>query len=158
MAFITFSGYAHHMVHFVALFLTLTSSSASVVMPLNDNVLFAFEKCKTLSVNLEKGQLVEAVVPSFDLHCRKNRTNPLEFLCDYFETGSSTHLKQEKFFGGSFLGKVDLSDSSGKKIQLLVGKNFASYQSGPDQKVCAGIFIFEQDALKRKSSSLKSGL
>lgn len=134
------------------------SSFAADVVPLKDNILFAFERCKTLAVNLEKGQLAETVTSSFDLHCKQNVSSPLEFSCDTFDTGSNKKLSQAVFTGGSNLGKAELNDKAGRKIEFLIGKGFASYQSGPEQKVCAGIFIFERDALKQKSSSPKSGL
>ena len=125
---------------------------------LKDNILFAFERCKTLAVNLEKGQLAEPITSSFDLHCKQNVSSPMEFICDTFDAGSNKKIGQAVFRGGSNLGKAELNDKSGRKIEFLIGKRFASYQSGPEQKVCIGIFIFEQDALKQKSSSPKSGL
>ena len=137
--------------------LTFTTFAADVV-PLKDNILFAFERCKTLAVNLEKGQLAETVTSSFDLHCKQSPAAALEFTCATFDTGSSKKLSESVFTGGSNLGKAEINDKQGQKLQFLIGKGFASYQSGPEQKVCAGIFIFEQDALKQKSSSPKSGL
>lgn len=138
------------------LFLLKFSSLYANVVPLNDSVLFAFERCKTLAVNLEKGQLTETMTSSFDLYCKQNVSSPLEYNCETFETGSSKKLTQSIFTGGSNLGEAELNDKEGRKLQFLIGKRFASYKSGPDQKVCAGIFIFERDALKQQSSSPKS--
>jgi hypothetical protein len=133
------------------LILMAISASAAGVVPVNDNILFAFEKCKELSVNLEKGQLRESLNSSFDLHCRKK--DKLEFQCSYFDTGSSKKLNEETFTGGSDLGVGEFKNKSGSRIKFLIGKNFASYESGKELKACAGIFIFEKDALKRKASS-----
>lgn len=133
------------------LFLTLVSFKSLAAVPLKDNVLFAFEKCKALSVDLEKGQLREAVSSSFDLHCMKSADAPLALKCYYFDAGSNKKLKEETFTGGSDLGVAELRESSGKVIKFLIGKNFASYESGPEQKVCAGIYLFEKDALKKKN-------
>lgn len=120
-------------------------------VPLRDNVLFGFEKCKSLSVDLEKGQLKEAVSSSFDLHCKKKEA--LTMSCDFFETGSSKKIEEHTFTGGSDLGVAELVDGKGRKIRFLIGKNYASYESGPEQKVCIGIYLFEKDALKAKSGS-----
>lgn len=139
------------------LLLNLFSLKADTV-PLSDNILFGFEKCKKLSVDLEKGLLKEAVISSFDIHCRKNPAENIQFECTFFETGSNKKTKVQNFWGGSDLGRGELIDKKGSKIKFLIGKNFASFESGPDQEVCAGIFIFEKAALKQKSSSLKSGL
>lgn len=131
---------------------------AADVVPLKDNVLFAFERCKTLAVNLEKGQLAETVTSSFDLHCKQSADNSLEYTCATFDTGSNKKLSEAIYTGGSNLGKASLKDNQGREIEFLIGKGFAAFKSGPEQKVCAGIFIFERDALKQKSSSPKSGL
>gem|GEM_PF-1955736 len=125
---------------------------------LKDNVLFGFEKCKSLSVDLEKGQLKEAISSSFDLHCRKQNPESLEFKCTYFDTGSDKKVNEIAFTGGSNLGAAVLKDNEGRIIKFLIGKKFASYESQSEHKVCAGIFIFEQDALKQRASSPKSGL
>lgn len=138
--------------------LSSTLFAAADVVPLKDNILFAFERCKTLSVNLEKGQLAETVTSSFDLHCKQSAEKSLEYTCAIFDTGSSKKLSESVYTGGSNLGKALLSDKDGREIEFLIGKGFASFKSGPEQKVCAGIFIFERDALKQKSSSPKSGL
>lgn len=135
----------------------LISATEAAVVPIKDGILFGFERCKSLSVDLKKGTLQENLMPSFDMHCRKSVLKDLEFTCDIFETSSNKKLGREKFSGGSELGEAVLKDESGQKtIKFLIGLKYASYTSASDNKVCAGIFIFEQDALKQKSSSPKS--
>lgn len=132
------------------LILVATPGYAGVVA-LKDNILFAFEKCKSLSVDLHKGQLKEAVVSSFDLHCLKVPDKPLDMKCIFFETGSQKKSSEAMFKGGSDLGEALLKDKEGRKIKFLIGKGFASFESPSEQKVCIGIYLFEHDALKRKS-------
>lgn len=134
---------------FCLILLSISASYAAV--PLTDNVLFAFEKCKSLSVDLDKGQLKEALAASFDVRCEKDADKKNELTCSFYDTGSSKPLSKETFTGGSDLGVAEIKDNAGRKIKFLIGKQFASYESGPEQKVCAGIFIFEKEALKRKS-------
>lgn len=126
--------------------------------PLSDGILFGFEKCKKLSVDLEVGQLKEEVVSSFDIHCKKTLKDSKELDCIFFDTGSNKKIGQEFFTGGSDLGRGELTGPTGNKIKFLLGKKYASYESKLNEKVCVGIFIFEQDALKKKVSSLESGL
>lgn len=118
-------------------------------VPLKDNLLFAFEKCKMLAPDVEKGQLKETLESSFDLHCKKSSER--DFKCDYFEASSNKKQKEETFNGDSDLGVAELKSADGKKIKFLIGKNFATYESGPELKACVGIYLFEQDALKKKS-------
>lgn len=118
-------------------------------VPLKDNVLFAFEKCKMLVPDLEKGQLKETVESSFDLHCKKSSER--EFKCEYYEASSNKKQNTETFAGDSDLGVAGLKSADGKMIKFLIGKNFATYSSGTELKACVGIYIFEQDALKKKS-------
>lgn len=134
----------------------MTTSVQAGVVPLKDNILFAFERCKTLSVDLQKGRLNVAAAPAFDLHCRQTPENKLEFKCDAFEGASNKKLASENYLGGSNLGEAELKSNKGSKIKFLIGKTFASYESAIENKACAGIFIFEQDALKQKVSSPKS--
>lgn len=122
----------------------------ALAVPLKDNVLFAFEKCKSLSVDLEKGQLKEtAVAPPFDLHCAKVKDEPNALKCFYFDPGSDKKLSEETFTGGSELGAAELKDKAGTKIRFLIGKNYASYENPVDHKVCVGIYLFEQEAIKK---------
>lgn len=122
-------------------------------VPVKDNILFGFEKCKELSVDLEKGQLIEAKSSSFDLHCKKIPGEDLNFKCGFFETGSSNKFHESIFTGGSSLGIGELKDADGQKLNFLIGKTFASFESGTKgNKVCAGVFIFEKEALRQKSS------
>jgi hypothetical protein len=127
--------------------------SYSKIVPLQDNVVFAFEKCKSLSVDLEKGLLVESVSPSFDLHCKKV-TDSLEtndFLCDFFSQGGNKKNDQKRFSGGSELGNARLLSDSGMTINFLVGKKYASFVSSTETglKMCAGFFLYEKELLKK---------
>lgn len=131
--------------NFIFLFITVPAWSGTV--PFKDNLLFGFEKCKSLSVDLKKGLLKEAISPSFDMVCKRKEGNELN--CEYFETGSSTKISSGVFRGGSELGEAELKDNEGRIIKFLIGKNFASFESGPEQKVCIGIYLFEQDAIKK---------
>lgn len=123
-------------------------------VPLKDNVLFAFEKCKALTVDLEKGQLTEAYTESFDLHCSKS-TGELEFSCIRFDSKSNQRLGEETFKGGSELGKAQLLGRDGRRITFLIGKGFAAFEAPAEHKACVGIYLFEQDALKKKASVQK---
>lgn len=127
--------------------LIMLTSAALANVPLKDNLLFGFEKCKILTVDLQKGQLIEASAPGFDVVCKKK--TDLEFSCDYFDTGSSRVLKTETFKGGSDLGAGELTSAAGDKLRFLIGKTYAAFEAGPEKKVCVGIYLFEQDALKK---------
>jgi hypothetical protein len=140
--------------HFSFLLLIVLSSFASIageIVPLKDNILLAFEKCKALSADLEKGQLVEAKASSFDLICKKMPSNVLEFSCDFFDTGSTKKITQDRFSGGSNLGVAELKSSTGTKIRFLIGKNFATFEAPQDFKICLGFYLFEEEALKKKA-------
>lgn len=135
-------------------FILFVSTSASAALtPLTDNVLFAFEKCKSLSADLEKGQLKEAPSAAFDVRCEKSSEKKDELACSFYDPGSSKTLSKETFSGGSDLGEATLTDKAGRKIKFLIGKGYASYESGPELKACVGIFIYEKDALKRKAGN-----
>lgn len=133
------------------LFFTPTLSFSKAVA-LKDNILFAFEKCKSLSVDLHKGQLKEAVVSSFDVHCRQIPDKPLEQRCGFFEPGSQKESSHSTFTGGSELGEGKLEDQKGRIIRFLIGKGYASFEDPSQHKACIGIFIFEKEALKKKSA------
>jgi hypothetical protein len=137
--------------HVITIIFLLFSYSIEAV-PVKDNILFAFEKCKELGIDLDKGQLKESISSSFDMVCHKISNSDLEFNCDYFETGSSRKLTSESFKGGSDLGIAELKSKSGKRLKFLIGKQFASFESSLDHKVCVGIYLFEQDALKKKTT------
>lgn len=137
----------------LSIVLFLTSLNAFAGVPLTDNVLFAFEKCKSLSADLEKGQLKEAPSTAFDVRCEKVADKKDELTCAFYDPGSSKALSKETFSGGSDLGVAELTDGKGKKIKFLIGKGYASYESGPELKACVGIYIFEKDALKRKAAN-----
>jgi hypothetical protein len=135
---------------FILLLPSKVLASAPLVS-IKDNVLLAFEKCKSLSVNLEKGQLIEGRSPSFDLVCKKINGSETDFSCEFFEAGSSKKYSEEKFTGGSNLGVAELRSSSGAKVRFLFGKSFASFESPADFKACLGFYLFEKDALKEQS-------
>ena len=138
---------------FIIILFTLGAQAFAGVVPLKDNFLIAFEKCKVLSVDLEKGQLREAVVSSLDLHCLKVAGEPLQVRCDFFENQAHQKTDESTFTGGSELGVASLKDRNGRKIKFLIGKGFASFESPEENKVCAGIYLFEKDALKKKAGN-----
>lgn len=152
VAIFYFCLYPYSMLVTFIIFSFMNSLFASVV-PLPDNVLFGFEKCKSLTVDLENGRLIEAVASPLDLHCQKTKADKLEFKCTSFDFGSNKKSGEDIYTGGSDLGVAELSSKNGKKIKFLIGKSYASYESISEKKVCAGIFIFEQAALKKKASS-----
>jgi hypothetical protein len=138
------------------LFLSLLyqPTTHSKIVPLSDNVVFAFEKCKTLSVDLEKGLLVESLSPSFDLHCKKisDSMNSNGLLCDLFREGSNKKNEQIRFTGGSDLGRAQLKSDTGMSINFLVGKKYASFsnQSEHQSQMCVGFFLFEKELMQKK--------
>jgi hypothetical protein len=138
-----------YFIYFIVLMLSFSSWASSVSV--KDNILFAFEKCKSLSVDLQRGQLIEAPSASFDLVCKKINGKEFDFFCEYFDTGSTKKIAEEKFHGGSNLGQADLKSSKGGRLRFLIGRNFAAYESPTDLKVCVGFYLFEKDALKKKS-------
>ena len=119
-------------------------------MPVQDNILFAFDRCKTLSVDLKTGNWQESFARPFDLHCKRSSDDKFQLNCDFFATDSSKKLSQEVYKGGTDLGAADLSGPSGKKIRFLLGYKFASLESPSERMTCAGIYLFEQEALKKK--------
>lgn len=96
--------------------------------------------------------MVEAKAPSFDLVCKKSELHELDFSCDFFDTGSTKKIAQEKYTGGSNLGVAELKSSGGSKIRFLIGKNFATFESPSEFKICLGFYLFEQEALKKKTT------
>jgi hypothetical protein len=116
-------------------------------LPLKDNLLFGFEKCRALSVDLEKGQITETPANTFDAVCRKK--GDLNFSCEFYETGSTKKISEDAFTGGSELGIGELKSATGQKITFLIGKPFASFSSWSEQKACVGVFYFELDARKK---------
>lgn len=119
-------------------------------MPIQDNILLAFDRCKSLTVDLKTGQWQESYAPSFDIHCRKLNDEKIKLNCDFFATDSSKKLFQETYQGGSELGAAEFVGPEGKKIKFLIGHKYASFESPLEKKVCAGIYIFEKEALKKK--------
>ena len=139
------------MIRILILLSFLTTPLYGGVVPLKDNLLFAFEKCKSLSVDLHKGQLIEAVVSSFDVHCKKIPDKKLDLNCEFFETGSQKKSENSIFSGGSELGEGELKDKKGRIIKFLIGKGYASFEDPSKHKACIGIFLFEKEALKQRN-------
>lgn len=139
------------MLSFVLLFPILAFGAT---MPLQDNILFAFDRCKVLSVELKSGKWQESYAASFDIHCRKNSEDKNQMNCDFFATDSSKKLSQEIYKGGSELGAAELLGPEGKKITFLLGYKYASFESPSEKKICAGIYLFEQEALKKKKQDV----
>ena len=130
---------------------------ASDVQPLGDNILFAFERCQTLSVDLKKAGLQVATVPGFDMHCVMNSSNVLEFKCDYIDVVTNKKMQLEVMSGGKKGSNVSLMSKGGTTIKFVIGNQNAYYmtaltdnESIQGSKVCSGIFLFEKEALKKK--------
>lgn len=132
------------------LIFTLCNESSAGSVSIKDSILFGFEKCKELSIDLEKGQLRESVSSSFDVHCKKSKSDEHSFNCDFFETGSDKKILTEEFRGGSDLGIAELKSKTGGVIKFLIGRKFASFKSSEELKACIGIFLFESEAAKKK--------
>lgn len=127
------------------------------MLPLEDNILFAFERCQTLTVDLKKGGLQSATVPAFDIHCVNVPANNLEFKCDYIDVTTNKKMQLEVLNGGKKDSKVFLSSKGGTKIKFILGNQGAYYETPlsdneviQGSKVCSGIFLMEKDALKKK--------
>lgn len=124
----------------------------------NDNLLFAFDKCRSFKLDLDKTQIEETFSKSFDLHCKESNSDKALFKCDYFDTGSDKRRELENFTTGRHGADGTLISKSGTKIHLSITKGTASFESlipSPNgltntKKLCVGIFLFEKDALKRK--------
>ena len=128
------------------------------VEALNDNLLFAFDKCRTFNLNLKKTAIEEAHSRPFDLHCVQANTDKKLFKCDYFDTASNKKGDLENLTGGK-VGKLGtLTSKGGTSIRFSLEKGSASYEviipseDGLEnsRKLCVGIFLFEKEALKRK--------
>lgn len=137
----------------LSFFLLFPILAFGAAMPLQDNLLFAFDRCKILSVDLKSGKWQESYSNSFDIHCRKSSDNKNKMNCDFFATDSSNKISQEIYKGGSELGAAELLGPEGKKITFLLGHKFASFESPSEKKVCVGIYLFEQEALKKKKQN-----
>lgn len=137
--------------------LLLSPVFADDVQPLGDNILFAFERCQTLSVDLKKGGLQVATVPGFDMHCMMSASNALEYKCDYIDLATNKKTQLEVVSGGKKSSNVSLMSKGGTTIRFIIGNQSAYYmtalsdnESIQGSKVCSGIFLLEKDALKKK--------
>lgn len=134
--------------------LILITSIEAMARPLKDSVLFAFERCKSLEVDLEYGKLKELIKPPFDVHCKKiNDSNTNELNCVFYNPQNNKILKEEIFTGDSDLGSAELKNINSSKINFLIGKKFASFRSFNENIVCIGFYLFEQEAIKKKKSN-----
>ena len=132
--------------------LILSFSFPLFAVPLTDHVMFAFEKCKSLSYDLKKGELKEASqLAPFDLHCKKRAQDEFVLDCSYFQLESNAVSHKEVFQGESQLGEAVLKSSDGVQIKFFIGKKFAAYIDPKKLQVCMGIYVFEKDALKKKN-------
>lgn len=135
----------------------LSSVEASDVLPLEDNMLFAFERCQTLTVDLKKGSLQSAAAPGFDIHCTNVPSNKLEYKCDYIDMKTNRKMQLEVLSGGKQDSNVNLASKGGTRIKFILGQQSAFYETPladneliQGSKVCAGIFLMEKEALKKK--------
>lgn len=134
------------------------SSQADDLSPFSDNILFAFDKCRSFSLDLKKTAIVEVESKPFDIHCVQANTDKELFKCDYFDTASNKKGDLENLSGGKS-GKIGiLSSKGGTSIRFSMEKGSASFEAPVasadglenTRKLCVGIFLFEKDALKRK--------
>ena len=141
------------------LFFILMTSAFAAEVPFGDNILFAFEKCKTLTVDLKSGTLTEAQVDAFDLHCKVKGKDQMEYTCESFDTGSDKKTGLELLRGGKDKNNIGtLRNAGGGTIRLNVEKNTAQYETltmdevgiAYGRKMCVGIYLYEKEALKKK--------
>lgn len=137
------------------LFLLTSAVYAAEVEPIQDNVLFAFERCQSLSVDLKKAGITSTNLPGFDMHCKSG--SGLEFKCDYIDIKTNKHGQLEVFNGGKTGSKVVLTSKGGSSLKFLIGQQSAYYETSlsdneqiQGKKICSGIFLLEKDALKLK--------
>lgn len=133
---------------------TNSSLAADKVEPLGDNVLFAFDKCKVLYIDQQKPIIKTVDGPGFDIHCKESFGPKTQFKCDFFDTQSNKKTAQEALQGGRTDKVAQLTNAGGTRIDLSLKEGTAAYTSPLNNswgtRVCAGIFIFEKEALKRK--------
>ncbi|MGE3608375.1 MAG: hypothetical protein AB7I27_02215 [Bacteriovoracaceae bacterium] len=122
--------------------------------PIGDNFLIAFDKCRSLAVNLKNGQLGEVQSSPFDLYCKVAR---FDAVCDFFHPGENKRFDTRTFNGGLNyeLGRFSHEHQA---IRFDVKTKFAYFEGTPDlkgtkfegKKVCSGVFILEKEAKKKK--------
>lgn len=130
---------------------------AADIKPLEDNFLMAFDRCRSLGVNLQKGEMQVADLPSFDMHCISKESSSTEFKCDYIDVKTNKRTQLEILSGGKSGQDVSLSSIGGTKIKFRLGQQNAYFEtpltdneSIQGRKICAGIFLMEKEALKKK--------
>ena len=136
----------------------MTSAFAAEV-PFGDNILFAFEKCKTLTVDLKAGTLTEVQVDGFDSHCKTQSSDQLEYTCESFDPNSQKKIGLEQLKGGKDKNGIgNLKNAGGGHIRVSLEKNTAQYETPImdelgrtyGRKMCVGIYLYEKEALKKK--------
>ena len=142
------------LINLTLLFLT-SAVYAAEVEPLQDNVLFAFERCQSLSVDLKKPGITSNNLPGFDMHCKSG--TGLEFKCDYIDIKTNKRGQVEVFYGGKTGIKGILTSKGGTTLKFLTGQQSAYYETSltdneqiQGKKICSGIFLLEKEALKLK--------
>jgi hypothetical protein len=140
----------------------ISLSTFAAEVPVKDNILFAFEKCKSLSVDLNTGLLKENNEKAFDIHCKMKSSDEMEFTCDFFDPGSDQKQSVELLRGGKDKNNVGtLRNAYGTFLRLYFEKSSAQYETSIisddgrsyGKKVCSGIYILEKEALKKKTKS-----
>jgi hypothetical protein len=141
------------------LFLLVTSVYAAEI-PFGDNILFAFEKCKTLNVDLNAGTLTEVQVDAFDLHCKTQDSDLMNYTCESFDPSSQKKIGLEQLKGGKDKNGIgNLRNAGGGYIRVSLEKNTAQYETPLmdelgrkyGRKMCVGIYLYEKDGLKKKA-------
>ena len=142
-----------------SLFILLVTSAFAAEVPFGDNILFAFEKCKTLTVDLKSGTLTEAQLDAFDLHCRVRGKDQMEYTCESFDPGSEKKIALELLRGGKDKNNIGtLRNVGGGSIRVNLEKNTAQYETPTmdevgiayGRKMCVGIYLYEKEALKKR--------
>lgn len=122
--------------------------------PVSDNFLIAFDKCRSLAVNLKNGQVGEVHSSPFDVYCK---VSGIDATCDYFQPRETKRFESRGFKGGLNAETGIFKDES-QMIKFDIKTNFAYFEGTPDlkgtkfqgKKICSGVFIFEREARKKK--------
>lgn len=120
----------------------------------HDNFLIAFDKCRSLAVNLKNGQVGEVHSSAFDVYCK---INGIDATCDYFQPGETKRFESKGLKGG-LDGETGIFKDDKQMIKFDTKTNFAYFEGTPDlkgtkfqgKKICSGVFIFEREARKKK--------
>lgn len=141
----------------INLIFLIGTAVAGDIKPLEDNVLMAFDRCRSLSVNLQKGEMQVSESPAFDMHCISKGNSSTEFKCDYIDVKTNKRTQLEVLSGGKSDQDVSLSSIGGTKVKFRLGRQNAYFEtpltdneSIQGRRICAGIFLMEKEALKKK--------